>query len=58
MTISAPCSIGLSRAGVATVLSTMKGTFAALALFDISDKSKTSSLGLPKDSAKKALVFS
>ena len=43
---------------MATVLSTIKGTLEAFALFDISDKSKTSSFGLPKDSAKNALVFS
>ena len=56
--MSAPCSIGLNNAGVATVLSTIKGTLEAFALFDISDKSKTSSFGFPKDSAKNALVFS
>ena len=56
--MSAPCSMGLNNAGVATVLSTIKGTFEAFAFFEISDKSKTSSFGFPKDSAKNALVFS
>ena len=36
----------------------MKGTFDCFAYLDISFKSKTSNLGLPKDSAKNTLVFS
>ena len=58
ITILAPCSIGFNKAGDATVLSTINGTFDALAWFDISFKSKTSSFGFPRDSAKKTLVFS
>ena len=54
----APCFIGFNKAGVATVLSTINGTLAAFACLEISSKSKTSSLGLPKDSTKNALVFS
>ena len=53
----APCAMGLSKAGVAMVLSTIKGTFAAFAWALIPYKSRTSSLGFPKDSAKKALVL-
>ena len=50
ITIFAPCSIGFNNAGLATVLSTMKGTLDCFAYLDISFKSKTSSLGFPKDS--------
>ena len=57
ITILAPCSMGLSKAGVATVLSTIKGIFSSLATFDIAFKSITSSFGFPKDSAKMARVF-
>ena len=38
MTISAPCLIGFNKAGVATVLSTIKGTLAALASLEINYK--------------------
>ena len=43
ITILAPCAIGLSKAGVAMVLSTIKGTFAALAcaLIPLSPKRPT-----------------
>ena len=51
ITISAPCSIGLIKYGVATVLSTINGSFCFFAVFDISDKSKTSSFGFPIVSA-------
>ena len=54
----APCSIGFNKAGVATVLSTIKGTSAFLACADIACKSNTSNFGFPNDSTKKALVFS
>ena len=53
ITIFAPCSIGFNRAGDATVLSTINGTLAFFAASEIAFKSKTSSLGLPNDSAKK-----
>ncbi len=54
----APCLIGFNNTGVATVLSTIKGTSAALECSAIASKSKTSSLGFPKDSTKNALVLS
>ena len=54
----APCSIGFSNAGVATVLSTIKGTLAAFANVEIPSISNTSNFGFPKDSTKNALVFS
>ena len=55
--MSAPCSIGLNNAGVATVLSTIKGTLEAFALFDISDKSKHQVLDFPK-TQRKMLLYS
>ena len=48
----APCSIGFNNAGLATVLSTINGTFDSFAWLEIPFKSKTSSFGFPKDSAK------
>ena len=57
ITILAPCSIGFKSAGVATVLSTMNGTFDFFAYSEIPFKSKTSSFGLPNESAKNTLVF-
>ena len=58
ITIFAPCFIGFNNAGVATVLSTIKGTLADFACTEIASKSKTSNFGFPKDSTKNALVFS
>ncbi len=54
----APCLIGFNNAGVATVLSTIKGTLATFACSEIASKSRTSNFGFPRDSTKKALVFS
>ena len=53
-----PCAIGFCKAGVARVLSTIKGTFAALASLEIPLRSRTSNFGFPSDSAKKRRVFS
>ena len=47
-----------NNAGVATVLSTIKGTLATFACSEIASKSSTSNFGFPRDSTKKALVFS
>ena len=54
----APCSIGFNKAGVATVLSTIKGTFAFFEKDAIAFKSNTSNFGFPNDSTKNARVFS
>ncbi|MNE62096.1 hypothetical protein D3C80_1573580 [compost metagenome] len=40
------------------MLSTMKGTFNALASAEMASKSKMSNFGFPRDSAKNTLVFS
>lgn len=58
ITIFAPCSIGFNNAGVATVLSTINGTFRDFACFEMIFKSSTSNFGFPKDSTKNTLVFS
>src|SRR5690606_1166342 len=58
ITILAPCAMGFNNAGDATVLSTINGTLAVLASLEMAFRSNTSSFGLPKDSTKKALVFS
>ena len=54
----APCSMGFKSAGVATVLSTIKGILCFLATSEIAFKSSTSNFGLPSDSAKTKRVFS
>ncbi len=56
-TMSAPCSRGWHRYGVATVLSTTNGIPCSWAMPDTPSKSSTSPLGLPMVSAKKALVL-
>ena len=48
ITISAPYSIGLTRYGVANVLSTRSGILCACAIFAIASISTTSELGLPR----------
>jgi hypothetical protein len=58
VTMFAPHSKGRKRYGVASVLSTISGTFASRAISPTSSKSNTSTLGLPMDSAKIAFVFS
>ena len=50
--------MGFNKAGVATVLSTIKGTLAFLAKPEIAFKSSTSNFGFPRDSAKNARVLS
>jgi hypothetical protein len=52
-----PCSNGLSRAGVITVLSQITGSLSAWAAADNAAKSGTSFLGLPKDSKYTQRVF-
>ena len=56
-TMSAPCSIGRMRYGVAIVLSTTNGTPASWARSATAAMSSTSINGLLIVSAKKALVF-
>lgn len=58
ITISAPYSIGLTRYGVANVLSTIRGIPASCAIFATLSISTTSELGLPSVSICIALVFS
>ena len=50
--------MGFNKAGVATVLSTIKGTLAFWAKPEIAFKSSTSNFGFPRDSAKNARVLS
>ena len=57
-TMSAPCSNGRQRMGVANVLSTMRGTPFEWARAEKRSKSKTASEGLAIVSPKKALVRS
>jgi hypothetical protein len=56
-TMSAPCSNGRMRYGVAIVLSTMSGTPAACAWSATLRMSRMLMRGLPIVSAKKSLVF-
>ena len=56
-TMSAPYSIGLHRYGVASVLSTIRGTPALLAIFATASMSTITPPGLAIDSMKIALVF-
>src|SRR5581483_1920040 len=56
-TMSAPCSLGRHRKGVASVLSTMRGTPAFLAIAAIAGRSTTTPPGLAIDSQKRALVL-
>ena len=55
--MSAPCSIGRIKNGVATVLSTINGTPLSWATFATAAISRTSFLGLAIVSPKSALVF-
>ena len=55
--MSAPCSSGRIRYGVATVLSTMRGTPFLCATSATPSISKIETFGLLMVSAKKALVF-
>ena len=55
--MSAPCSNGLMRYGVAIVLSTMSGMPAACATSATLRMSSTLIFGLPMVSAKKSFVF-
>jgi hypothetical protein len=55
--MSAPCSIGRSRYGVGTVLSTISGTPASCAASATERMSSTLPRGLPSVSAKNAFVF-
>ena len=57
-TTSAPCSKGLSSSGVATVLSTMRGTPSAWATAATASRSTMLPAGLPMVSQKTARVFS
>ena len=57
-TMSAPCSIGRSRMGEGTVLSTISGTPCACAIFAKASTSATLPDGLPTVSMKIALVRS
>lgn len=57
MMMSAPCSNGRMRYGVAIVLSTMSGTPDSCATSDTRRMSSTLIFGLPMVSAKKSLVF-
>jgi hypothetical protein len=50
-TMSAPCSIGRIRNGVAIVLSTISGTPLRCATSDTAEMSRTSPFGLPMVSA-------
>src|ERR1700679_2234351 len=56
-TIVAPCSIGLHRAGVAIVLSTIRGTPRDAASAATRAMSRTAPLGLPIVSPYRALVL-
>ena len=56
-TMSAPCSIGRSRYGVGTVLSTISGTPASCATSATFRTSSTLPRGLPSVSANSSLVF-
>ncbi len=56
-TMSAPCSIGRTRYGVAIVLSTISGTPASCAMSATPRMSRTFPRGLPMLSANSALVF-
>src|SRR5690606_42050747 len=57
-TILAPYFMGFNRAGLGTVLSTIKGILAAFASLPMASRSSTSNCGFPKDSTQMALVFS
>ncbi len=57
-TISAPCSRGLMRYGVANVLSTIRGIPCLWAISESFSKSDTLELGFPSVSVNSALVFS
>ena len=57
-TISAPYSIGLTRYGVANVLSITSGILCACAISAIFSISTTSELGFPNVSINTALVLS
>src|SRR5687768_9845929 len=57
MTTSAPWLMGFQRYGVASVLSTISGTCAFLAIAAIASISQTTPPGLAIDSVKIALVF-
>ena len=56
--MSAPCSIGLTRYGVANVLSITSGILCACAISAIFSISTTSELGFPNVSINTALVLS
>ena len=56
--MSAPCSIGLTRYGVANVLSITSGILCAGAIYAIFSISTTSELGFPNVSINTALVLS
>ncbi|MEG8036085.1 hypothetical protein QP157_12410 [Sphingomonas sp. LR61] len=57
MTMSAPCSTGRTRYGVARVLSTIRGTPARCAVSATPVMSRTSFFGFGIVSAKNAFVF-
>src|SRR5262245_22597756 len=56
-TMSAPCTFGWHRYGVASVLSTISGTPASLAIAETAGRSMTMPPGLAIDSQKRALVL-